>query len=93
MTIKYFDHPHLLYHPLWPPLLLPLVPFCFPNNPPSREALIAMNLSCVRKKTTPQALLKNWGKALFSESPGTLQAVSGYHKPGNTALPAAGSSD
>lgn len=36
MNIKYFDHPHLLYHPLWPPLLLSLVPFCFPNNPPSR---------------------------------------------------------
>ena len=36
MNIKYFDHPHLLYHPLWPPLRLPLVPFCFPNNPPSR---------------------------------------------------------
>lgn len=62
MNIKHFDHPHLLYHPLWPPLLLPLVPFCFPNNPPSREALIAMNLSCVRKKTTPQALLKKLGQ-------------------------------
>lgn len=52
-----------------------------------------MNLSCVRKKTTPQALLENWGKALFSEAPGTLQAISGYHKPGNAALPAAGSPD
>lgn len=54
---------------------------------------MAINLSCVRKKATLQALLKNWGKALFSESPGTLQAISGYHKSVNTALPAAGSSD
>lgn len=36
MNIKYFDRTHSLYYPLWSPLLLLLVPLCFPNGPLSR---------------------------------------------------------
>lgn len=37
MTIKYFDHTHPLYYPLWSLLLLLPVPFCSPNNPPRKD--------------------------------------------------------
>lgn len=68
MNIKYFDHMHCLYYPLWSPLLLPLAPLCFSNSLSSRGFDWHTSQLCKEEVQTASSAKKNWGKVLFSES-------------------------
>lgn len=61
MNIKYFDHVYSFYYPLWFPLLLPLVPLCFPNSR-QVEAFSLESLLCKEEQIASFAKRKNWGR-------------------------------